>query len=105
MSYASNCSGTTIRIGVSSSGARGTWMTKSRERIEDGAELVVAVRRERDDRAAARLHLLHVADHLLEHVVARRDGDDRHLLVDERNRAVLHLAGGIALGVDVARSP
>ena len=27
--------------------------------------------------------------------------DDRHLLVDERDRAVLHLAGRIALGVDV----
>ena len=64
-------------------------------------ELVVAARRERDDRAAARLHLLHVADHLLEHVIVRREGDDRHLLVDERDRPVLHLAGRIALGVDV----
>ena len=34
-------------------------------------------------------------------MVVRRDRDDRHLLVDERDRPVLHLAGGIALGVDV----
>src|SRR5579872_1305436 len=35
--------------------------------IENGPQLVVAARRQRDDRAAARLRLLHVADHLLEH--------------------------------------
>ena len=51
--------------------------------------------------AAARLDLLDVAEHLLEHVVARGDGHDGHVLVDERDGAVLHLAGGIALGVDV----
>ena len=62
---------------------------------------VVSLGRQRDDRAAARLGFLDVADHLLEHVIVRRDRDDRHLLVDERDRAVLHLAGGIALGVDV----
>ena len=101
MSYASSCSGSTITIGVSSSGARGSSRTKSRAAIEDRRELLVAARRERDDRSAARLDLLHVADHLLEHVIARRDRDDRHLLVDERDRAVLHLAGRIALGVDV----
>ena len=56
---------------------------------------------ERDDRAAARLGLLDVADHLLEHVIVRRDRDHRHLLVDQRDRPVLHLAGRIALGVDV----
>ena len=33
--------------------------------------------------------------------VVRRERDDRHPLVDERDRPVLHLAGGIALGVDV----
>ena len=31
----------------------------------------------------------------------RRDDDDRHVLVDQRDRPVLQLAGGIALGVDV----
>ena len=58
-------------------------------------------RRDRDHGAAARLRLLDVADHLLEHVVVGRDRDDRHPLVDERDRPVLHLAGRIALGVDV----
>ena len=64
-------------------------------------QLGVAACREGDDRSAARLGLLHVADHLLEHVIARRERDDGHLLVDERDRAVLHLAGGVAFGVDV----
>ena len=32
----------------------------------------------------------------------RRDEHDRHALVDQRDRAVLHLGGGHALGVDVA---
>ncbi len=30
------------------------------------------------------------------------DDDHRHTVVDERDRAVLHLGGGLALGVDVA---
>ena len=70
-------------------------------RIEQLVERAVAWRGQRDDRAAAGLGLLHVADHLLEHVVVRRDRHDRHLLVDERDRAVLHLAGRVAFGVDV----
>ena len=38
---------------------------------------------------------------LFEEVVGRRQHDDRHVVVDQRDRPVLHLAGGIALGVDV----
>ena len=34
-------------------------------------------------------------------MIVGRDGDHRHVLVDERDRAVLHLAGRIAFGVDV----
>ncbi len=34
-------------------------------------------------------------------MIVRRDRHDRHLLVDERDRTVLHLAGRVALGVDV----
>ena len=63
--------------------------------------LRVPLGRQRDHRPAARLGLLDVADHLLEHVIVRRDGHDGHLLVDERDRPVLHLAGRVALGVDV----
>ena len=51
--------------------------------------------------AAARHDFLHVGDGLLEQRVMRRDDDDRHVLVDQRDGAVLHLAGGIAFGVDV----
>jgi hypothetical protein len=51
--------------------------------------------------AAARRDLLHVRHGLFEDAVVRGDDDDRHRLVDQRDRAVLQLAGGIALGVDV----
>src|SRR5215212_9700858 len=61
----------------------------------------MSLRRERDDGAAARFRLLDVPQHLLEDVIVRRDRDDRHLLVDERDRAVLHLPRGIPFRVDV----
>ena len=51
--------------------------------------------------AAARAHFLQVRLQLLEQVVVRRDRDDRHVFVDERERAVLQLARRIRLGVDV----
>ena len=101
MWYASSCSGTTISTGVSSGCDLGTAIRKSCAGSSRSLDALVPLGREGDDRAAARLRFLDVADHLLEHVVVRRDRDDRHLLVDERDRAVLHLAGRIALGVDV----
>ena len=39
--------------------------------------------------AAARAHFLNVGFQLVEHGVVGRDGDDRHLAGDERERAVL----------------
>ena len=57
---------------------------------------------DQDDLAAARADFLHVADGLLEQRARRREDDHRHSLVDQRDRAVLHLARGIAFGVDVA---
>src|SRR5262249_33642444 len=42
-----------------------------------------------------------VPDHFFKHVVVRCQRYDRHSLVDQRDRPVLHLAGGVALGVDV----
>ena len=55
----------------------------------------------RDELPFARLHLLHVRDRLLVVHVLRANHDDGHLLVDERDRPVLHLAGRVPLGVDV----
>ena len=52
--------------------------------------------------AAARAHLLQVALELFEQRVVGRDRDHRHLRGDERERAVLELAGRVGLGVDVA---
>src|SRR5205807_25707 len=50
---------------------------------------------------AARLHFLDVADDLLVHAILRRDEHDRHQIIDERDRAVLHLGCRIPLGVDI----
>ena len=58
--------------------------------------------RQGDDHAAARLGLLHLADHLVVEVVFGDDGDDRHVFVDEGDGAVFHLPGRVAFGVDVA---
>ena len=76
-------------------------MRKSFVGIEQVFHPVVVLGRQCDDRAAARLRLLDVPHHLFEHVIVRRNRDDGHGLVDERDGAVLHLAGRIALGMDV----
>src|SRR5207342_2587508 len=55
-----------------------------------------------DDLAAAGTNLLHVTDGLFEQRPGRSDDYDGHKVVDKRNRAMLHLAGGIAFGVYVA---
>ena len=57
---------------------------------------------EHDHLAAARRRLLQVRRRLLEQRPGRSDRDHRHRRIDQRDRPVLHLAGGIALGVDVA---
>ena len=62
---------------------------------------MIALGRERYNRAAARLGLLHIADHLLEDMILRRERDHGHLFVDERNGSMLHLSGGIPFGMDV----
>ena len=52
--------------------------------------------------AASRPHGLDVGLELLEELVRGSDDYDRHVGVNERDGAVLELAGGVALGVDVA---
>ena len=101
MWYASSCSGTDHQHGRQQRVRLRHFDQEILRRVEQIADAPVPFGRQRDDRPAARLRLLDVADHLLEDVVVRRDRHDRHLLVDERNRPVLHLAGRIALGVDV----
>ena len=53
-------------------------------------------------RAAARLDLLQIAHHLVEDRPARQQEHRRRVRIDQGDRAVLHLGGRIALGVDVA---
>src|SRR4026209_956180 len=68
----------------------------------EAAEAVAAVGGDGDDLAAAGADLFDVADHLVVLRALRGDEDDRHAVVDQRDRPVLHLGGGHALGVNVA---
>ncbi len=52
--------------------------------------------------APARPHLFDVGLELLQQFVVGRHHDDRHVGIDQRQRAVFQLTGGIGLGVDVA---
>src|SRR2546422_367909 len=70
--------------------------------IGERGEVAVPFAREGDDAAAPRLHLLHVRQNLLIYGVLRRHEYHRHVGVDQRDRPVLHLGGGISLRVDVA---
>src|SRR5436309_2358443 len=54
-----------------------------------------------DDEAVARPHLLDVAEHTLVGAVARHERHDWERVGDECDRTVLHLAAGVALGVDI----
>src|SRR5438552_18228063 len=51
--------------------------------------------------AAACLHLFHVGHDLLVDRVLRREEHHRHEVIDQRDRAVLHLGRGVTLRVDV----
>ena len=67
-----------------------------------GPDVVIALGGHRDDVAAPGADLLDVGDHLLVLAVAGGDEDHRHAVVDQGDRAVLHLRRGHPLGVDVA---
>jgi hypothetical protein len=64
-------------------------------------DVVVALGGDGDDVPAPGAHLLDVAHHLFVLAALVGDEDRGHALVDEGDRAVLHLRGGHALGVDV----
>ena len=64
-------------------------------------DVLVAVRRDRDHVRSARARLLDVGDDLVVDVRVGRDDDHGRVLVQQRDRAVLHLAGRICLGRDV----
>src|SRR5215471_6662528 len=65
------------------------------------AHLVIAAIADGDDPATPRAHFLDVAHHAVVPRIPRGEGDHGHPLVDEGNGTVLHLAGGVALRVDV----
>ena len=90
-----------MTIGVSSGGGRGHGDQRVPRRVDQVGDGLLAVIDQGDDRAPAGLGLLQIARHLLEDLSVRQQCDDRHLLVDERDRAVFHLSGRVALGMDV----
>ena len=99
-SQANSCSGTTATSGCSSAGTRGSGISTSAY----GAIGVVALLGQHDRAGAAGADLLDAADHLVVQLVAapgRHDAEHRQPVLDQRDRAVLELAGGEALGVDV----
>lgn len=53
------------------------------------------------DGSAPSFDFHHVADHLVQGPFIAAEGDDGEIGVDEGNRAVLHLAGRVAAGVEV----
>ena len=61
----------------------------------------VLLRGDRDDPAVPGPHLGHVAQDLFVGAVARAEKDHRHVLIDESDRAVLHLGGRVALRMNV----
>src|SRR5207247_7397275 len=55
----------------------------------------------RDHAAVTGPHLLYVGDHAVVGGISRRQHYHGHPLVDQRDGTVLHLTGGVPLGVDV----
>ena len=53
------------------------------------------------DTAAAGHDFLDIAESLFKEIVVRCQHDDRYVLVNQRDRPVLHLTRGVSLGVDV----
>ena len=66
--------------------------------LRDG---VVALRDKRDDTTLTGLDFLDVREHLLVHGVMCCYNHDGHIAINQRDRSVLHLSGGITLGMDI----
>ena len=75
-----------------------------RDNIFDGLRhlAAVALGRKRENVRAAGLDLDHVAHGLVEKRGVGAERDNERAVLDERDRAVLELAGGVGLGMDVA---
>ncbi|MCG3768263.1 MAG: hypothetical protein JW394_0367 [Nitrospira sp.] len=71
------------------------------DRIGDLPQLPLAFRHQRNDRRAPSLHFHQIAHGLFVQPVLRRQHDHRHVLVDERDRAMLHLSRCIAFGMNI----
>ena len=95
--YARSWSGTTERIGCSSgivSGTITTWSAIAATSASGRVPSTIAMPSR--DLTSRRFESVFSRQR-----VVGREHDDRHVLVDQRDRAVLHLARRVALGVDV----
>ena len=88
--------GTAMRIGAISGAVRGMYV------VDHVGYGFVALGGDGDDGASPSAGLADVAQGLFVEGPLGDEGNDGHVLVDERYGAVLHLACGVALGVDVA---
>src|SRR5262245_43165600 len=106
-----SCTGTAYTMGETVAGISGSVTVRIALTVASRAPTGSVTRKMRPARgvqvgrqasaAAPRRHFLHIRHGLVEHAIVRRDYDHRHLLVDQRDRPVLELAAGVALGVDV----
>ena len=65
-------------------------------------DIVVPVAGQAHEIGAAGLALGHVADGFLIEIALRQNADDQGVVLDQADGAVLHLAGGIGLAVNIA---
>ena len=84
-------------MGVSSGFVSGTNMTV----VDLGADFAIPFGRQGNGPALAGFHFLDIAHYFFVDGALRRHHHHRHLLINQGNGAVLHLAGRVALGVDI----
>src|SRR5439155_11299662 len=69
--------------------------------IRQMGQIAVALARDRDNAAPPGFYFLHIRNHLRVNRILGRQADDRHVLVDQGDRSVLHLGRRVALSMDV----
>lgn len=63
--------------------------------------LLVTLSHHGKDAAVSRLHLLHVRDNLFIQLMMRSKENDRHILIYQSDRTMLHFGSRIAFGMDI----
>ena len=71
------------------------------DRVGNPSQLPLAFRDQRNDRRVPGFHFHQIAHGLFIQPVPRRQHNHWHVLIDERDRAVLHLSRGVAFCMDI----